>query len=77
LGDVGGGRSLISGLGIPHAAEAQDVKSADAVKGLAPVNARGFDPTVPEREAKTAELNAKLREFKTRQITVGERDQVG
>jgi hypothetical protein len=37
---------------------------------------RGFDPTAPEREAKQQELNAKLREFKTRQITVEERDQV-
>lgn len=45
-------------------------------RGLAPVKTRGFDPTAPEREAKQQELNAKLREFKTRQITVEERDQV-
>jgi outer membrane protein OmpA-like peptidoglycan-associated protein len=56
---------------------AQDVKSADViVKGLAPVKTRGFDPQAPEREAKQQELNAKLREFKTRQITVEARDEV-
>jgi outer membrane protein OmpA-like peptidoglycan-associated protein len=58
-------------------AQAEDVKSADTlVKGLAPVKTRGFDPTAPGREAKQHELNTKLREFKTRQITVEERDQV-
>ena len=69
-----------SGLVLPLAAQAQDVKSADAiVKGLAPVKTRGFDPLAPEREAKQQELNAKLREFKTRQIEViprEDRDQV-
>jgi outer membrane protein OmpA-like peptidoglycan-associated protein len=60
-----------SGLVPPLAAQAQDVKSADViVKGLAPVKTRGFDPLAPEREAKQQELNAKLREFKTRQIEV-------
>ena len=55
-----------SGLVLPLAAQAQDVKSADViVKGLAPVKTRGFDPLAPEREAKQQELNAKLREFKT------------
>jgi outer membrane protein OmpA-like peptidoglycan-associated protein len=58
-------------------AQAEDVKSADTlVKGLAPVKTRGFDPTAPGREAKQHELNTKLRDFKTRQITVEERDQV-
>jgi outer membrane protein OmpA-like peptidoglycan-associated protein len=67
----------ISGLSLPPAAMAQDVKSADViVKGLAPVKTRGFDPQAPEREAKQKELNAKLREFKTRQITVEARDEV-
>jgi len=70
----------LSGLVLPLAAQAQDVKSADAiVKGLAPVKTRGFDPLAPEREAKQQELNAKLREFKTRQIEViprEDRDQV-
>lgn len=68
----------ISGLVLPPAAMAQDVKSADViVKGLAPVKTRGFDPQAPEREAKQKELNAKLREFKTtRQITVEARDEV-
>ncbi|HSB58344.1 MAG TPA: OmpA family protein [Methyloceanibacter sp.] len=69
-----------SGLVLPLAAQAQDVKSADViVKGLAPVKTRGFDPQAPEREAKQQELNAKLREFKTRQIEViprEDRDQV-
>ena len=69
-----------SGFVLPLAAQAQDVKSADAiVKGLAPVKTRGFDPLAPEREAKQQELNAKLREFKTRQIEViprEDRDQV-
>jgi outer membrane protein OmpA-like peptidoglycan-associated protein len=69
-----------SGLVLPLAAQAQDVKSADViVKGLAPVKTRGFDPLAPEREAKQQELNAKLREFKTRQIEViprEDRDQV-
>src|SRR5262249_28688374 len=69
-----------SGLVLPLAARAQELKSADAiVKGLAPVKTRGFDPLAPEREAKHQELNAKLREFKTRQIEViprEDRDQV-
>ena len=59
------------------AAIAQDVKSADViVKGLASVKTRGFDLQAPEREAKQQELNAKLRAFKTRQITVEERTDV-
>ena len=67
----------LSGLSLPPAAQAQDVKSADViVKGLAPVKTRGFDPLAPEREAKQQELNAKLRAFKTRQITVEERTDV-
>ena len=58
-------------------AQAADVKSADTlVKGLAPVKTRGFDPTAPRREAKQHELNTKLRDFKTRQITVEERTEV-
>ena len=58
-------------------AQAEDVKSADTlVKGLAPVKTRGFDPTAPTREAKQHELNTKLRDFKTRQITVEERTEV-
>ena len=58
-------------------AQAGDVKSADTlVKGLAPVKTRGFDPTAPTREAKQHELNTKLRDFKTRQITVEERTEV-
>ena len=58
-------------------AQAEDVKSADTlVKGLAPVKTRGFDPTAPTREAKQHELNIKLRDFKTRQITVEERTEV-
>ena len=57
--------------------QAEDVKSADTlVKGLAPVKTRGFDPTAPTREAKQHELNTKLRDFKTRQITVEERTEV-
>ena len=46
----------IAGLSLHPAAQAQDVKSADAiVKGLAPVKTRGFDPLAPEREAKQQE----------------------
>jgi outer membrane protein OmpA-like peptidoglycan-associated protein len=67
----------ISGVALAPAAIAQDVKSADViVKGLASVKTRGFDPQAPEREAKQQELNAKLRAFKTRQITVEERTDV-
>ena len=80
FGDGGSGRVGLLGFVLPLAAQAQDVKSADAiVKGLAPVKTRGFDPLAPEREAKQQELNAKLREFKTRQIEViprEDRDQV-
>ncbi|HEU0017318.1 MAG TPA: OmpA family protein [Methyloceanibacter sp.] len=66
----------LSALTLPPA-KAEDVKSADTlVKGLAPVKTRGFDPTAPTREAKQQELNTKLREFKTRQITVEERTEV-
>ena len=66
----------LSALTLPPA-KAEDVKSADTlVKGLAPVKTRGFDPTAPGREAKQQELNTKLREFKTRQITVEERTEV-
>lgn len=66
---------LLAGLASPLAA--QEVKSAgDIVKGLSPPKTRGFDPSAPAREAKQKELNAKLREFKTRQITVEERDEV-
>ena len=69
--------SSFIGLGLPRADEAQDVKSADAiVKGPGPSQDAGLRPTAPEREAMQQELNAKLREFKTRQITVEERDQV-
>jgi len=67
-----------AGFGQFPAAYAQEVKSAnDLVNGLQPVKTRGFDPAAPQREAKQKELNAKLRDFKTRQITVEERDQVG
>ncbi|HEV3242354.1 MAG TPA: OmpA family protein [Methyloceanibacter sp.] len=67
----------MSGVALSPAAKAQDVKSADAiVKGLAPAKTRGFDPQAPGREAAQKELNAKLRDFKTRQITVEERDHV-
>src|SRR6478752_3476870 len=66
-----------SGLVLPLAAQAQEVKSADSiVKGLAPVKTRGFDPQAPAREAAQKELNAELRGFKTRQITVEERTDV-
>jgi outer membrane protein OmpA-like peptidoglycan-associated protein len=59
------------------AAQAQEVKSAnDLVNGLQSVKTRGFDPGAPQREAKQKELNAKLRDFKTRQITVEERTEV-
>ena len=43
---------------------------------LAPAKTRGFDPRAHAREAAQKELNAKLRDFKTRQITVEERDHV-
>jgi outer membrane protein OmpA-like peptidoglycan-associated protein len=66
----------LAGFGQFPAAYAQEVKSAnDLVNGLQPVKTRGFDPAAPQREAKQKELNAKLRDFKTRQITVEERDQ--
>src|SRR5262249_40395655 len=66
-----------SGLVPSLGAQAQEVKSADTiVKGLAPVKTRGFDPQAPAREAAQKELNAKLRGFKTRQITVEERTDV-
>ena len=66
-----------SGVALSPVAKAQDVKSADTiVKGLAPVKTRGFDPQAPAREAAQKELNAKLRGFKTRQITVEERTDV-
>ena len=61
----------------PRRRRLEIVKSADTlVKGLAPVKTRGFDPTAPTREAKQHELNTKLRDFKTRQITVEERTEV-
>ena len=67
----------VAGLCQVPAAQAQEVKSADdIIKGLQPVKTRGFDPAAPQHEAAQKELNAKLREFKTRQITVEERDQV-
>jgi len=67
----------LAGFGQLSSAYAQEVKSAnDLVKGLQPVKTRGFDPGGPQREAKQKELNVKLRDFKTRQITVEERDQV-
>lgn len=65
----------LSGLAAP--AGAQEVKSAgDILKGLTPAKTRGFDPSAPGREEKQKELNTKLREFKTRQITVEEREEV-
>jgi len=68
---------VVAGLGLAPAAEAQQVKSANEIlSGLQGVKTRGFDPTAPQREAKQKELNAKLRGFKTRQITVEERDDV-
>jgi outer membrane protein OmpA-like peptidoglycan-associated protein len=67
----------LAGFGQLPAAYAQEVKSAnDLVNGLQPVKTRGFDPAAAQHEAKQKELNAKLRDFKTRQITVEERDQV-
>jgi hypothetical protein len=48
---------VISGL--PHAAEAQDVKSVDAiVKGLAPVKTRGRSGTRPVSQARRGEQGA-------------------
>lgn len=65
-------------LGQLPAVQAQEVKSAnDIINGLQPVKTRGFDPAAPQREAKQKELNEKLRDFKTRQITVEERTEVG
>jgi outer membrane protein OmpA-like peptidoglycan-associated protein len=62
---------------LPPEAKAQDVRSADTiVRSLAPVKTRGFDPQGPAREAAQKKLNSKLREFKTRQITVEERSGV-
>jgi outer membrane protein OmpA-like peptidoglycan-associated protein len=60
------------------ALQAQEVKSAnELVKGLQPpVKTRGFDLGAPQREAAQEQLNAKLREFKTRQITVEARTEV-
>jgi outer membrane protein OmpA-like peptidoglycan-associated protein len=67
----------LAGFGQLPAAYAQEVKSAnDLVNGLQPVKTRGFDPAAAQHEAKHKELKAKLRDFKTRQITVEERDQV-
>jgi outer membrane protein OmpA-like peptidoglycan-associated protein len=67
----------LAGFGQLPAAYAQEVKSAnDLVNGLQPVKTRGFDPAAAQHEAKQKELNAKLRDFKTRQITVEERAQV-
>ena len=67
----------LAGFGQLSAAYAQEVKSADdLVNGLQPAKTRGFDPAAAQHEAKQKELNAKLRDFKTRQITVEERDQV-
>ena len=66
-----------SGFVLTPAARAQEVESADTiVKGLAPAKTRGFDPQAPAREAAQKELKAKLRGFKTRQITVEERTDV-
>ena len=74
---LGAAAMLLAGLALSRPAAAQEVKSAnDIVKGLSPVKTRGFDPSAPMREAKQKELNAKLREFKTRQITVEARDEV-
>jgi outer membrane protein OmpA-like peptidoglycan-associated protein len=70
---------VIAGLGFaaPAPASAQEVKSANEIlTGLQGVKTRSFDPSAPQREAKQKELNAKLRGFKTRQITVEERDDV-
>lgn len=59
------------------AAQAQEVKSAnDIVSGLQPLKTRGFVTETPQSEAKQQELNTKLREFKTRQITVEDRTEV-
>jgi outer membrane protein OmpA-like peptidoglycan-associated protein len=67
----------LAGFGQTPAAYAQEVKSAnDLVNGLQPVKTRGFDPAAEQHEAKQKELNAKLRDFKTRQITVEERTEV-
>jgi outer membrane protein OmpA-like peptidoglycan-associated protein len=67
----------LAGFGQLPAAYAQEVTSAnDLVNGLQPVKTRGFDPAAAQHEAKQKELKAKLRDFKTRQITVEERDQV-
>lgn len=67
----------LAGFGQLSAAYAQEVKSADdLVNGLQPAKTRGFDPAAAQHEAKQKELNAKLRDFKTRQITVEERAQV-
>jgi outer membrane protein OmpA-like peptidoglycan-associated protein len=67
-----------SSLGDIPAAQAQEVKSADQiVNGLQPpVKTRGLDFGAPQREAKQNELNEKLREVKTRQITVEDRTEV-
>lgn len=68
---------LLSAVAAPELVAAQEVKSAsDILKGLTPAKTRGFDPSAPAREAKQKELNTKLREFKTRQITVEEREEV-
>jgi outer membrane protein OmpA-like peptidoglycan-associated protein len=67
----------LAGFGQLPAAYAQEVKSAsDLVNGLQPAKTRGFDPAAAQHEAKQKELKAKLRDFKTRQITVEQRDQV-
>ena len=69
--------SSFIGLGLPRADETQDVKSADAiVKGPGPSQDAGLRPHGARARSEQQELNTKLREFKTRQITVEERDQV-
>jgi outer membrane protein OmpA-like peptidoglycan-associated protein len=54
----------------------QTISTEQLINGLQPKKTRGFDPTVPEREARQKELATKLRSFKTRQITVEARDEV-
>jgi outer membrane protein OmpA-like peptidoglycan-associated protein len=60
----------------PRQAEAQTVSVDQLETGLQKPKTRSFDPNAPKREAAEKELNAKLRSFKTRQITVEARTEV-
>lgn len=72
------GVALFAAAGLigPRHADAQSISVDQLEAGLQKKKTRGFDPNAPKRDAAEQELNAKLRSFKTRQITVEARSEV-